>query len=576
MKPRLIIPLLSILTVLAAGAWVWHLGDQRLAQTVAIQSPSAQPQIGGPFTLIDQYGKRVSDRDFRGRYMIVFFGYTYCPDICPTTLAVLSAALKQLGPKAGWVSPIFITVDPTRDTEEKLKDYLRVFGPEFIGLSGTDADIAQTAKAYRADYAKVPQQNGDYLMDHSSIIYLMGPDGAFITTYSLDQGIAGIATDLAGRLPLTAPPVQTISAADNSASPANDATALRPLTGPNVYSGATAGKLSPQVLSALPRIYVPNLQSNDVYVIDPNSLKVVDRYRVGFNPQHVVPSWDLKTLWVTGSSEHGHSGSLTPIDPITGRPGKEIVVPDAYNMYFSPDGHSAIVVAESLHRLEFREPHTMALQGILDTPGCLGINHADYSGDFSYAIFTCEFAKGVLAKIDVKNRKVLGYLQLSRSGMPQDVRVAPDGKLFYVADMLSDGVFLIDGPSFKEVGFIPTGLGAHGLYPSRDGTKLYVTNRGSHMNPGAKLGLGNVAVIDFATRKVVKIWPIPGGGSPDMGNVSADGKHLWLSGRFDNVVYDFDTDTGKVQIIPVGREPHGVAVWPQPGSHSYGHTGIMR
>jgi YVTN family beta-propeller protein len=217
----------------------------------------------------------------------------------------------------------------------------------------------------------------------------------------------------------------------------------------------------------------------------------------------------------------------------------------------------------------------MALQLSLDTPECPGINHADFSIDGRYAIFTCEFS-GSLVKVDLVARKVLGYLKLSKGGMPQDIRVSPDGKTFYVADMKADGIFMIDGDAFKEVGFIATGMGTHGLYPSRDGTKLYVSNRGSHKVHGKPHGKGSVAVIDFATRKVVALWPIPGGGSPDMGNVTADGRHLWLSGRFDNVVYVFDTTTGKVASIKVGKEPHGLAVWPQPGRYSLGHTGNLR
>ena len=160
--------------------------------------------------------------------------------------------------------------------------------------------------------------------------------------------------------------------------------------------------------------------------------------------------------------------------------------------------------------------------------------------------------------------------------MPQDIRIAPDGKVFFVADMEADGVYVIDAASFKQIGFIPTGRGAHGLYPSRDGKKLYVTNRGTHMGDIKPKGSGSVAIIDFATRKVEKTWTIPGGGSPDMGNVSADGKTLWLSGRFDKVVYSIDTATGDVKTIPVGTEPHGLTVWPQPGRYSLGHTGVMR
>jgi DNA-binding beta-propeller fold protein YncE len=310
-------------------------------------------------------------------------------------------------------------------------------------------------------------------------------------------------------------------------------------------------------------------------VIDPETFKVVDRFKVGLNPQHVVPAWDLKTLWVTNNAEGTAKGTLTPIDPTTGKPGKPIDVDDPYNMYFTPDGKSAIVVAEAHKRLDFRDPHTMALQYSIEAPRCAGINHSDTSIDGRYAIYTCEFSGG-LAKVDLVNRKVIGYLKLSKGGMPQDVRISPDGKVFFVADMHADGVFVIDGQSFKEAGFIATGMGTHGLYPSRDGTKLYVANRGSHAIHGKKGGPGSVSVIDFATRKVVANWPVPGGGSPDMGNVSADGKWLWLSGRYDNVVYAFDTATGEAKVIPVGTEPHGLAVWPQPGRYSLGHTGNMR
>jgi len=329
------------------------------------------------------------------------------------------------------------------------------------------------------------------------------------------------------------------------------------------------------VAGDLPRVYVPHVKSNDVYVIDPATFKVVDRFKVGINPQHVVPSWDLRTLWVANNAEGRTDGSLTPIDPRTGKPGRTIKVDDPYNMYFSPDGKSAIVVAEALKRLDFRDPQTMALQSSLPVPDCPGINHADFSIDGRYAIFTCEF-KGALAKIDLVNRKVVGNLRLSKGGMPQDIRISPDGKVFFVADMKADGLFVIDGESFREIGFVPTGVGAHGLYPSRDGRKLYVANRGSNRIHGPPKGKGSVSVVDFATRTVDATWPLPGGGSPDMGNVSEDGKWLWLSARYDDVVYAIDTATGAVQSIPVGKEPHGLTVWPQPGRYSLGHTGNMR
>ena len=343
----------------------------------------------------------------------------------------------------------------------------------------------------------------------------------------------------------------------------------------NLYSEAAADRFSPAVAGALPRVYVPNLRSNEVYVIDPATLKVVDKFRVGRSPQHVVPAWDLQTLWVANNAEGRTDGSLTPIDPKTGKPGKELMVDDPYNMYFTPDGKEAIVVVEAHARLDFRDAHTMALKSSLPVPQCKGINHADFSIDGRFALFTCEF-DGSLAKIDLAKREVIGYLPLAKKGMPQDIRISPDGKVFYVADMMANGVHVIDGDSFAKIGFVETGIGTHGLYPSRDGTKLYVANRGSNRIHGARRGPGSVSVIDFATRKVLATWPIPGGGSPDMGNVSADGKMLWLSGRFDDVVYAIDTATGAVKSIPVGAEPHGLTVWPQPGRYSLGHTGNMR
>jgi len=343
----------------------------------------------------------------------------------------------------------------------------------------------------------------------------------------------------------------------------------------NLYSEAGPGRVAAAAAGDLPRVYVPNVKSNDVYVIDPATLKVVDKFKVGINPQHVVPAWDLRTLWVANNAEGRTDGSLTPIDPKTGKPGAPVPVDDPYNMYFSPDGKSAIVVAEALKRLDFRDPQTMKLQYSLPTPNCGGINHADFSIDGHFAIFTCEF-QGSLAKIDLVERKVVGYLKLSKGGMPQDIRISPDGKTYYVADMMADGIFVVDGSAFRETGFIATGKGTHGLYPSRDGRKLYVANRGSNRIHGPPSGKGSVSVVDFATQKIDATWPVPGGGSPDMGNVSADGKQLWLSGRYDNVVYVFDTTTGAVTKIKVGTEPHGLTVWPQPGRYSLGHTGNMR
>ena len=344
----------------------------------------------------------------------------------------------------------------------------------------------------------------------------------------------------------------------------------------NVYAGAGAGMFSPAVADQPSRVYSPNLVTGKVDVIDPETFKVIDSLTAMPSPEHIVPSWDLQTLWVSADvSARGGHGGVAPIDPKTGKVGKVVDVPDSYNIYFTPDGKSAIVVAEAMRRLEFRDPHTMELQGYISTPRCAGINHADFSPDGAYAIFTCEFNNS-LAKIDLVHHTLAETLPLTPGHMPQDIRVAPDGKFFFIADLLGDGVMVIDGDTFGQVDFIKTGVGAHGLYPSRDGTKLYVSNRGTHSLGGARRGPGSVSVIDFAGRKVVANWTIPGGGSPDMGNLNADGKWLWLSGRYDGVIYAFNTEDGSVKSIPVGGMPHGLTVWPQPGRYSLGHTGNMR
>ena len=163
----------------------------------------------------------------------------------------------------------------------------------------------------------------------------------------------------------------------------------------NLYSETRSDKLSSVVAKHLPRVYVPNRSSNDVWVIDPATFKVIDKFRVGVHPQHVVPSWDLKTLWVNNNAEGRDDGSVTPIDPLTGKPGKSIPVDDPYNMYFTPDGNAAIIVAEARKRLDFRDPQTMAMKYSIATPNCSGINHADFSIDGRYAIFTCEYGGSV-------------------------------------------------------------------------------------------------------------------------------------------------------------------------------------
>jgi DNA-binding beta-propeller fold protein YncE len=330
----------------------------------------------------------------------------------------------------------------------------------------------------------------------------------------------------------------------------------------DVYAADRPGKLSPAVRGFRSLIYVPNSKGNTVDEIDPRTYKVVRHFAVGALPQHVVPSWDLKSLWV--NNDEGNS--LTRIDPRTGRHGRTIPVADPYNLYFTPDGRYSLVMAERLKRIDFRAPRTMRLRFSLHVPTCPGVNHADFTADGRYMLASCEFG-GRMIVVDLARRKVVRTVALRAGGMPQDVKLSADGRLFYVADMMAGGVWKIDAGTFRKQGFVRTGTGAHGLYVSRDSRTLYVSNRGE----------GSVSLISLATGRVTRKWRLPGGGSPDMGGVSADGKVLWLSGRYNSQVYAIDTRSGRlIKRIAVGAGPHGLCVYPQPGRYSLGHTGVFR
>jgi YVTN family beta-propeller protein len=300
-----------------------------------------------------------------------------------------------------------------------------------------------------------------------------------------------------------------------------------------------------------------------VYVINPTSYRVIGYFPTGAVVQHVVPAWDLRTLYATNDI----GNSLTPIDPNTGRrAGPNIPVADPYNMYFTPDGRHAIVVEESLETLAFRDAHTFALQKALNVH-CPGVDHMDFSADGTVALASCEFS-AQLVRVDLRTETVTGYVRVG--GSPQDVKLSPDGRTFYVANRFLpsrgvSGVQLVNATTFRPIGFIRTALDAHGLYVSRDTRELYVTNRAG----------GAITVVDFATRRIVAVWKVPG--TPDMGGVSPDGRTLWVSGRYSSSVYAISTRSGRLLAsITVGISPHGLCVWPQPGRYSTGHTGVMR
>jgi YVTN family beta-propeller protein len=339
-------------------------------------------------------------------------------------------------------------------------------------------------------------------------------------------------------------------------------TVPRSVNAHDVYAADRPGNITGPARNAIPRVYVPNSQSNTVDVIDPATYKVVDSFAVGALPQHVVPSYDLAHLYVANDL----GNALTEIDPRIGKAVRTIPVDDPYNLYFTPDGRYAIVVAERMQRLDFRDPKTFRLIKSVSTP-CRGVDHMDFTADGTKALASCEFS-GQMLEVDVVHPHIVKVFGAGGGlASPQDVKLSPDGRVFYVADLVANGVWIVGAESFKTVGFVHTGRGAHGLYPSRDDRYLYVSNRGE----------GSISVLSLRTRKVVKTWRIPGGGSPDMGNVSADGKVLWLSGRYSGVVYAISTVSGKLLAkIPVGAGPHGLCVWPQPGRYSLGHTGILR
>ena len=331
----------------------------------------------------------------------------------------------------------------------------------------------------------------------------------------------------------------------------------------NIYAHTKAGMFTPVTRQARYLIYVPDSRGSGVYVINPNTYKVIRYIQTGTMVQHVVPAWDLRTLYATNDT----GNSLTPINPDTGkRAAGNITVADPYNMYFTPDGRHAIVVEEAQQTLAFRDPHTLALQKALDVH-CPGVDHMDFSADGSFALASCEFS-GQMVRINLRTETVDGYVHVG--GSPQDVKLSPDGLTFYVANRFipslgASGVQLIDARTLRLIKFMRTPLDAHGLYVSRNTTQLYVTSRAG----------GAISVIDFATRRIVATWKVPG--TPDMGGVSPDGKVLWLAGRYTGSVYAISTTNGHViATIPAGISPHGLCVWPQPGRFSTGHTGVMR
>jgi YVTN family beta-propeller protein len=347
---------------------------------------------------------------------------------------------------------------------------------------------------------------------------------------------------------------------DQSVDPGDPSTSTPETTTPkafNAYEFTQANQLADSVKEIPERVYVPNGESNTVTVIDPATFQILETFPVAKLPQHVVPSYNMQTLYVNNNV----GNTLTPIDARTGQRLPDIPIDDPYNLYFTPDGTKAVVMAERNNQVDFYDPNSWSLIKHLNIPHS-GVNHAEFSPDGKTMIASCEFS-GFLVKIDLDTLEVTGSLNVG--GKPVDLKLSPDGSVMYNANENRDGISIIDWQNMTEQQFIETGDGTHGLYPSRDGKQLYITNR---------LG-GTVSVLDFATNQIVDTWHT--GGSPDMGGVSTDGTQFWISGRYNSEVYVLDTKTGDlITTIPVGRGPHGLAYFPQPGRFSMGHTGNYR
>ena len=326
---------------------------------------------------------------------------------------------------------------------------------------------------------------------------------------------------------------------------------------PDIYAATRTGMFSPAVHGDPERVYVPNSDAGTVTVIDPHTFRVLTTFPTGTYDQHVTPSWNLRWLYVDNTS----ANTLTVIDPRTTRPVRTLHVLDSYNLYFTPDGTKAIVVAEAYQRLDFYNAHTWKLIKQVPIPSP-GPDHLDFSADGKSLLVSCEYS-GILYRVSTTRMKVTGDVIVG--GLPVDVKLSPDGRRYYVANQGLGGVTVIDARTLHKIRFIHTGLGAHGLAISRNATRLYVSNRMA----------GSISVISLATSRLVSTWHL--GGSPDMLQVSPDGRQLWASNRFGDSISVIDTSTGRlIHTIPVGASPHGLTYFPQPGRYSLGHNGVYR
>lgn len=336
---------------------------------------------------------------------------------------------------------------------------------------------------------------------------------------------------------------------------------MRPILRSNVYAATYARGARDAGTDDPAYLYVPNADGTTT-IIDQRSKRIIRTLDSGSLSQHVSPSFDMKTLYVNASV----ANHLVALDPGDGTTSRILAAPRPYNLYFTPDGATAVIMSEQNNRIVFADPKTFFPRSSLSDPRCLGPNHAEFSANGRFFVVTCEFS-GSLLKVSTESHAAIGHLDLGDTSKPQDIRLSPDGTTFYVADLTQNRVVMLGWKRLKVVGSIRTPAGPHAFTLSRDGRYFYISDRGA----------GKVSVLSTATNRIVDTWVIPGGGSPDMGGVSANGRLLWLSGRYDGYVYGFNTLTGTlISKIFVGGSPHGLAVWPQPGRYSLGHNGDIR
>jgi YVTN family beta-propeller protein len=363
--------------------------------------------------------------------------------------------------------------------------------------------------------------------------------------------------------PATADPTSATSAPTATPEPSPSPTP-DPHAG-NVYRTTISGELDPRVADVPHRVYVPNEESDDVAVIDAETLEVIGRFPVGDMPEHVNPDWGMEYLWVSNMN----GGFLTKVDPMTGEPIEEVDLPIfPYALYYTLDGSKVMVITNyiGLHDVgdngvHFYDPETWELIEYVNVPWP-GADDADLTADGRYLAISAEYS-GYVAFIDTEEMTLAGQTEVG--SLPRDVRLSPDGATFYVTNEGMGGIQTIDAETWELTGFIATGEGTHGIDFSRDTTRMFVANRAA----------GTITVIDVATNEIIEDWPV--GGSPDEMVLNPDGSQLWVSNRYHGSVSVIDTETGEViSVIETGANPHGLTYWPQPGVMAIGQNGNMR